>query len=95
LKSRRIGSKKAGKNALNLKKGIFNFTKEERKEASSKGGQRNRDSGHIQKIGKQQMKKLNNEKWRCLITNYITTCGPLTKYQKSRNIDVSLRVKVD
>ena len=31
----------------------------------------------------------------CLITNYMSTSGPLTIYQKSRGIDTSLRVEVD
>ena len=95
LKSRRIGAKKAGRNAVDFKKGIFKFTKEERRKASSKGGQKNTESGRIQNIGKQQMKKLNTQKWRCLVTNYISTCGPLTKYQKARGINISLRVKID
>lgn len=95
LKSRKIGAKKAGKNAVKFKKGIFKFTKEERKQASSKGGQKNKENGHIQKIGKKQMKKLNTEKWKCLITNYVSTYGPLTIYQRSRKIDTNLRVKVD
>jgi hypothetical protein len=95
LKSRKIGAKKAGKNAVDFKKGIFKFTKEERKNASSKGGQKNKESGHIQKIGKIQMKKLNTQKWKCLVTNYISTYGPLTKYQKARNIDITLRVKIE
>lgn len=47
------------------------------------------------KIGKEQSEKLNTEKWRCLVTNYVSTSGPLTRYQRSRNIDITLRVKVE
>ena len=36
----------------------------------------------------------NNQLWMCLNTGYVTTPGPLTRYQKSRGIDVSLRRKL-
>jgi hypothetical protein len=38
--------------------------------------------------------KLNGELWVCLETGHITTPGPLTRYQKSRGIDTSLRRKL-
>ena len=41
------------------------------------------------------MKKLNTQKWKCLVANYISTYGPLTKYQNARNIDITLRVKIE
>jgi len=39
-------------------------------------------------------KTTNSQKWRCLITGYISTPGPLSRYQKTRGIDTSLREKV-
>jgi len=39
--------------------------------------------------------KTNSQKWKCLVTGHISTPGPLTVYQKSRNIDPSLRVKLE
>ena len=38
---------------------------------------------------------LNSEKWRCVVTGKVSTAGPLTRYQKKRGIDPSLRVKVE
>jgi hypothetical protein len=35
--------------------------------------------------------KTNAKRYRCLITGKISTPGPLTRYQKARNIDPSLR----
>jgi hypothetical protein len=42
------------------------------------------------KAGKIQSK----QKWKCSITGYVTTSGPLTQYQKKRNIDPSNRIKI-
>jgi len=38
--------------------------------------------------------KINKELWVCLETGHITTSGPLSRYQKSRGIDTSLRRKL-
>ena len=38
--------------------------------------------------------KQHSQRWQCLVTGYITTPGPLSRYQKSRGIDTSLRVKL-
>ena len=88
------GGKNSGDAAYKNKTGIHNFTAEERRKCGSKGGRKNIETGHIQELGKKQIKKLNSKKWKCLVTNYITTAGPLTKYQKSRGIDIKLRVEV-
>jgi hypothetical protein len=96
---RRENSSKGGKISANEayknKTGIHSFTLEQRKDASSKAGQKNVETGHIQNLGKNQIKKINSKLWKCLITGHITTSGPLTNYQKSRGIDTSLRVEVD
>ena len=34
------------------------------------------------------------QRWRCLVTNYETTPGPLSRYQKARGIDTSLRIRI-
>jgi len=39
--------------------------------------------------------KANGQKWVCLITGHISTAGPLTIWQKARNIDPSLRAKLN
>ena len=43
---------------------------------------------------KNSCKKVNSEKWRCTVTGYITTAGPLTSYQRSKGIDPSNREKI-
>jgi hypothetical protein len=34
------------------------------------------------------------QRWQCTVTGYITTPGPLSRYQKTRGIDVSNRKRV-
>lgn len=36
----------------------------------------------------------NSQKWKCTITGHITTPGPLTVYQRAKNIDTSNRIKI-
>ena len=92
--ARSKGGKTSGNNAYKNKTGIHNFTIEQRKDASSKAGQKNIETGHIQNLGKNQIKKINSKLWKCLITGHITTSGLLTNYQKSRGIDTSLRIEI-
>lgn len=33
------------------------------------------------------------QKWQCLVTGHICNAGPLSRYQKARSIDTSLRVR--
>jgi hypothetical protein len=61
---------------------LANLSKEKRLENSSKGG----------KLG---AKVQHSQKWQCTITGYISTPAPLSRYQKSRGIDTSNRVKVE
>lgn len=37
---------------------------------------------------------VNDTKFRCLVTGFESTAGPLTRYQKKRGIDMSLRERV-
>ncbi len=46
------------------------------------------------KGGKAGAKTQHAQRWKCLVTGYITTPGPLSRYQKTRGIDTSLRVQV-
>lgn len=92
--ARSNGGKTSGNNAYKNKTGIHSFSKEQKINISKKGGNRNKETGHIQELGKQQVKKLNTKKWMCLITNYVSTSGPLSIYQKSRGIDTRLRVEL-
>jgi hypothetical protein len=93
--ARSKGGKNSGNAAYKNKTGIHSFTVEERRKCGSIGGAKNIETGHIQELGRKQIKTLNSKKWKCLVTNYITTAGPLTKYQKSRGIDIKLRVEAN
>jgi hypothetical protein len=39
-------------------------------------------------------KKTNSQKWMCLETEFVTTAGPLTQYQRKRGIDTSKRKRI-
>jgi len=70
-----------GKRNYENKTGCFSLTPEKRSEVSKKGG-------------KKGGKTTGTQKWMCLETGYITTPGPLSRYQKKRGIDTSKRVRV-
>lgn len=40
------------------------------------------------------LSNINSQKWKCLETGFISTPGPLSRYQRARGIDTSLRIKV-
>lgn len=69
------------------------------KENSRKGGKRNKGSKKTQKLGKlwgkKNIKIINSQKWKCLITGFISTPGALSRYQKARGIDTSLRERIE
>jgi hypothetical protein len=44
--------------------------------------------------GKISCKVMNTERWQCTVTGYITTAGPLTRYQKTKGIDPTNRRKL-
>lgn len=62
--------------------GIFGMDPDNKKEAERKGG-------------RITASKLNSQKWMCLETGHITTSGPLTRYQKARNIDITKRMRLE
>ena len=47
------------------------------------------------RFGKQNAERTNSQKWRCLETGHVSTPGPLTNYQRARDIDTTLRVRVE
>jgi hypothetical protein len=93
--ARSRGGKTSGNNAYKNKTGIHAFTKEEKQEIGRKSGRKNVETGHIKNLGETYSKQLNSKLWKCLVTGYITTSGPLTNYQRSRGIDTDLRVQID
>ena len=44
--------------------------------------------------GKLGAKNTNSQKWKCIITGYISTSAGLSNYQKSRKIDTINRIKI-
>ena len=44
--------------------------------------------------GPANARTINSQKWECTITGYVSNPGGLTKYQRARGIDTSLRVKL-
>jgi hypothetical protein len=78
-------SKKGVKKRKELGIGIHGLTPEQRSENSRKGGKRG---------GKIGSKKTNSQKWMCTETGFISTPGPLTRYQKARGIDTSKRRRI-
>jgi hypothetical protein len=36
----------------------------------------------------------NSQKWKCMITGFVSKPGPLTRYQKKRGIDPSNRIRI-
>jgi len=76
-------------------------TKEERVELGKKVGRHSWETqtgSHSPELTKQRHDKLramNYSRWRCLVTGYITSPGPLSRYQRKRGIDTSMREKVE
>ena len=80
-------------------KGGRNGNREGKSRGGRNSGRNNVESGHLASIrskgGKIRAKKLNSQKWKCLVTGHISNPGALSGYQKARGIDTSLREKVE
>jgi hypothetical protein len=93
-----------GYKSKKLKVGIHGLSKEERVENSKKMQKicKENKTG-IWKFTEEERKQrfyencgnVNKIKWMCLETGHISTPGPLTNYQRARNIDTSKRKRVD
>jgi hypothetical protein len=87
------GGKKAAETNKKNGTAFYGIPIEERRKNSAKGY-----ANGLAKIPMEQKieraKKLNTQKWMCNETGYITTSGPLTKYQRARGIDTSKRVRI-
>lgn len=44
--------------------------------------------------GKSGARSLHNQRWRCTVTGFVTTPGPLTQWQRKRGIDPTNRERV-
>ena len=61
--------------------GIYNKSDPRNKEGYKKGGEISSS-------------KLNSQKWQCTVTGFISTAGPLSRYQRKRGINTNNRVKL-
>jgi hypothetical protein len=96
----------AGKKCHQLKLGAHGRSKEKMSEDSKKSGKIGGKIMYENKLGIFALSKeeqlnicskggieMNKQKWKCTITGFISTAGPLSLYQKKRNIDTSNRIK--
>ena len=88
------GGKIGGNTCKEKKVGVCGLSKEQLIEAGKKGRREGKQKGG-KKGGKVACKITNSQKWMCLETGYITTSGPLTKYQRAKSIDTSKRIRIE
>ena len=99
--------RRSGKLTYKLGIGLHGLTPEQRVENAIKGGiisgKKTLELGkgiHAQTIeerrelGKKGGSISGNQRWKCIETGFITNAGNLTKYQKARGIDTSLRERI-
>jgi hypothetical protein len=86
IKGGKIGGKIGGKKCKELGLGIHGRTKEQIKKHNSKAG----------KIGGiKGAKSQHKQRWKCLVTGFISTPCGLSSYQKARGIDKSMRIRLE
>jgi hypothetical protein len=97
----------AGKKSVALKLGAHGRSEEKKKEDSKKSGKISGHKHYANKTGLFSLSKeekltvcskggkiMNKQKWKCTVTGFISTAGPLSLYQKKRSIDTSNRIKI-
>lgn len=92
-------SKNNGKMLMEKGLGIFSMTPEERHLLGVKNGERNKKlklgiCGLSKEERSKICKNVNSQKWKCLVTGYISNAGGLSKYQKKRGIITNKRIKI-
>ena len=80
--------------------GIFSLTEEERKERSRRAGATARDKkagihGGTPEERKEWSAKALSVKFRCLVTGHISNGAGLSSWQRARNIDTSLKERLE
>jgi hypothetical protein len=87
-------SKKSGNKVKELGLGIFAITEDEKIKIAKKGYKNGLD-----KISKEKRneiaKRVNSQKWKCLVTGHISNAGGLSRFQKNKGIDTTQRVRVE
>jgi hypothetical protein len=83
--------------------GLGKLSTEEKSENGRKGGKvsgkkhKKNKTGCLSLTPEERLKvveKTNSQRWMCEETGFITTSGPLTRYQKAREIDTSKRKRI-
>ena len=95
----RENSKKGGQKAKELGVGLFSKDEAKIKTIVTKINETNKKNGTgiysiTSERKKEIVKRTNSQRWMCLETGYITTSGPLTKYQRARGISTLKRVRI-
>lgn len=75
------------------------MSENERDIARSKGGKISGNNAYKNKTGihafsKEERINIGKQKWKCLVTGYISNAPGLSNYQRKRNIDTTLRIKL-
>jgi len=100
---KRKNNKENGRKLKEFKKGIFGRSLEQMTEDGKIGGIKIKEnkigifSRSLEKMsedGKKGAKITNSKKYKCIITGFISTSGPLTRYQRKREIDPSNRILI-
>ncbi len=92
-------ARKGGNKAKELGVGVHARTPEKMSENGKMGGKKSAKlclgAHRLTKEERQEIvAKTNSQKWMCLETEYITTSGPLTAYQRRRGINTSKRKRI-
>lgn len=92
--------KKYGKLCYENELGMFGISEIEKNEARSRGGKISGNKAYENKVGihsfsKEQRQNIAKQKWKCLVTGYISNAPGLSNYQRKRNIDTTLRIKLE
>jgi hypothetical protein len=88
---------KGGTTTAELGVGAQGRSAEQMKEDGRKGGTKTAELGvgvHAPGMQSKGSKTTNSQKWVCLVTGHISNSGGLSRWQKARGIDTSLRVKL-
>ena len=86
----KIGGKVGGEKAKELKLGFHAYTTEERIENGRKTYKQGKGCFSLTPEERSEVtRKVNNQKWECCETGYVSTAAGVVQYQKGKGIDTS------
>jgi hypothetical protein len=86
----KIAGKVGGEKARKLKLGFHSYTTEERKEIGRKTYEQGKGCFSLTPEERSEVtRKVNNQRWECCETGYVSTAAGVVAYQKNRKIDTS------